>query len=330
MIDLSIVIPSFETPALLERALASIEAATKDGLAARAEVIVVDDGSRDDSVARAARSPLAPRIVAGASNRGFAAAVNRGLRIARGRVVLLLNADAEVDAALLDGALARFDADPRLGVLGPALVGVDGRPQRSVHRAPRVFAPVCSRATAVGSTVSDRDATPAETDRSVEALRGAVLFVRRALVEALGGLDEGYAFFLEDTDLCLRARAAGARVVFAPGLRARHRLGASSKARVPAATRIEYHRSLYRFLARHRGPAAARLVFLGRTLRNAAAWPLHLLHAAVSPRGRARLAERSALLLWHLRGAPTEPTLAAALAARPPGAVAGAEGAADA
>ena len=158
----------------------------------------------------------------------------------------------------------------------------------------------------------------------VEAVRGAVFFVRGELFEKVGLLDESFFFFLEETDYCRRVREAGYRVYYCADVFATHQLGASSKRRAPLATRIEYHRSLYRYLARPRGAWVARLARAGRMLRSAfSIFGLALVVPFVScfPRSpqaarmRARLAERSGLLLWHLRGCPLEPTFADAMQA---------------
>ena len=161
--------------------------------------------------------------------------------------------------------------------------------------------------------MDDDAATREGRVRDVEAVRGAVLFVRGELVERLGPLDEGYFFFLEDTDYCARARDAGMRVVEDAALVATHASGASSKQRAPLATRIEFHRSLYRFLARRHGVRVARLARAVRTLRSGVGIALLLLPALFSERARARVMERWGLVLWHLRGCPAEPVLAEAL-----------------
>ncbi|MBY0395748.1 MAG: glycosyltransferase [Thermoleophilia bacterium] len=337
MIDLSVVIPSYENAALLERCLAALARARAAHPALDFEVVVVDNGSRDGSAARAAASPLGVRVVALARNRGFAAAVNLGLRCRRGRHVLLLNSDAEIEAGVLVGGVAVLDAGPGIGVVGAALLHPDGRAQRSVHALPdwtsellpdRVLRwarrrGLARRAEAVGDDRrGGRRASGSGAGgivgggsvREVEAVRGAVFFAAGDLVEALGGLDEGYFFFLEETDYCARARDAGRRVVYAPGLRAIHRLGASSKARAPLATRIEYERALDRFLRRRRGPAVARTVRAIRWLRLVGSLGALVLAAPLSARLRRRLRERAGLLLWHLRGRPAEPVLADALA----------------
>ena len=320
--DLSIVIASYETPDLLEACLRSVDRAL-DGMASRSvEVIVVDNGSRDDSVARAEQSKLHPRIVASVRNRGFANAMNRGLRLARGRTVLLLNSDVEVSSDLLEGALEYFEADSRIGVLGPRLTHPDGRPQRSVHSPPSLWSELFSERAlrwARSCFESGADSDPgaqvghADSERDVAAVRGAVLFMRASLLGQLGGLDEGYFFFLEETDYCTRVRRAGFRVVYAPKLVAKHRLGASSKSRAPLATRIEYHRSLDRFLTLHHGPIAAAVARNWRFLRQLLVLPLLAVAGIVDSGARPRLIERAGLILWHLRGRPRTPTLAEVL-----------------
>ncbi len=331
MIDLSIVIASYERADLLDACLGAVERARDAERELRIEVIVVDNGSVDDSVARAKASPLGVRVIALDRNLGFAGAVNLGLRLRRGRHVLLLNSDALIEVDLLGRGVSLLDRMQDVGVLGAALLHPDGRPQRSVHGFPdwtsevlperlirslRHWPPRGSRGFRNGEA-SALDAEipfdPAILD--VDALRGAVFFIRGATLDEVGELDEGYFFFLEETDYCWRVHAAGQRVVHSTALRATHLLGASSKARAPLATRIEYQRSLDRFIRIRRGPGAARLARALRLLRGLVGFLPLALVAPFVPGLRPRFRERGGLLLWHLRGRPAEPVLAHALAA---------------
>ena len=339
MIDLSIVIPSYEAADCLEACLRSIEAALRSHPEIAVEVIVVDNGSRDGCVALARASALQPRVIAWLRNRGFAAAVNAGLRRRRGRHALLLNSDVRIDRDLLVGAIGILDREPSIGVLGPALFHPDGRPQRSVHPQPDLstellpepvlrwlrpagFARGGRAARAGGPGASGASGESRESRergrRDVEAVRGAVFFIHGETLREVGLLDEGYFFFLEETDYCARVRRAGRRVAYAPGLRAEHRLGASSKRSAPLATRIEFHRSLYRFHERRLGRTAAGLVRRVRLVRNLVGVTALALPALVSTRARGRLAQRWGLVLWHLRGRPPEPGLARTLAGQAP------------
>jgi hypothetical protein len=320
MIDLTILIVSYETRDLLSNCLDSIAKARLEHPELRVETIVVDNGSRDGSVGVALASPVAPRIVALVRNRGFAVAVNYGLRLRRGRHVLLLNSDTEIEPDVLVRGVELLDGSTDVGVLGIALVHPDGRAQRSVHAFPgletELLPELILRMTHPRGPATRTRSVPVDEDaslRDVEAVRGAAFFMRGELLEELGLLDEGYFFFLEETDYCWRVRKAGYRVVYCDALRTMHRLGASSKRRVPLVTRIEFHRSLYRFLERRRGSRVAAIAYAARIVRNSITGIGLLLLAVGSNRARTRLAERWGLLLWHLRGRPLQPNLERAL-----------------
>lgn len=318
MIDATVIIASFDTRTLLLDCLADV-ARAQEALPSRTlEVVVVDNGSSDGSAAAVRAAFPDVLLLAGVRNRGFAAAMNRGLRAAKGRTAILLNSDVSVDAALIDGGLRRLDQHPDIGVLGPRLLHVDGRPQRSVHRPPSwrtEFLPL-DWIDRITERLGRRDAHESSAaglpsqEIDVDAVRGAVLFLRTSMLEKVGDLNESFFFFLEETEYCARARRAGFRVVWAPALTAIHQLGASSKRRAPAATRIEYHRSLYRFLEAERGRSLAIAARVNRALRTSVGLLGTLPTLPFSTRARGRFSQRTALLLWHLRGCPDQPGLA--------------------
>ena len=309
MKDLTILIPSFDTRALLASCLSSVEAAISETPELDVEVLVVDNGSRDGSVAAIRDRFPAVRWVALSRNLGFARAINRGLALCRGRIVLLLNSDVEIEYSLLRGGMALLDERSEIGVLGPCLRHPNGRPQSSVHPLPSLATELLPDfllrlvrpqgfASAAGKDVCE-----------VEAVRGAAFFLRASLIEKLGHLDERYFFFLEETDYCRRVREAGHTVVFAPMLSATHRQGGSSKRRLPLATRIEFHRSLYRYLAARHGTATARLARGSRIFRGSVLLVALGLSSPFLPSSRRKLPERFGLWWWHLRGCPDRPTL---------------------
>lgn len=319
--DLTLVIPSYDTADRLEACLRSVEVAAEQSPELVLDVIVVDNGSQDDSVDRATRSSLGVTVVASRRNRGFASAVNRGLSRRRGRHALLLNSDVCVDPELLSRGLARLDRESSIAVVGAGLRHPNGRRQRSAHLIPDLWSELLPESlVALVRATGPRGEQEATTGhggasalRDVEAVRGAVLFLRGDAIERLGPFDEGYFFFLEDTDYCARARDEGLRVVEDPELVAVHISGASSKRRAPLSTRIEFHRSLYRFLERRHGPPVARFARAFRTLRGLVAALAWSVPAPLSATARRRAAERWGLVLWHLRGCPSEPALARAL-----------------
>ena len=136
MIDLSVVIPSFENRSALADCLAALDRARAERPGLAVETIVVDNGSRDGTLELMGGTGPAVRWLPFARNLGFAAAVNRGLCLRRGRHALLLNSDVAIAPDVLARGVALLDARPDLGLLGVELRFPDGRPQRSVHALP--------------------------------------------------------------------------------------------------------------------------------------------------------------------------------------------------
>ncbi|MCU0722268.1 MAG: glycosyltransferase family 2 protein, partial [Planctomycetes bacterium] len=141
----------------------------------------------------------------------------------------------------------------------------------------------------------------------VESALGACLLLRRRALEEAEGFDEGYFFFLEETDLCFRLRRAGWGIWVLPTARATH-LGGGSKAQARAEAWIEYYRSLYRFFRVHRSRSAAAALRLGRFAKlwaNLGGSAL-LLGASLGRHrdSRRRLPVYARLLAWHLRLCP--------------------------
>src|SRR5580765_7302438 len=134
MPDLSVVIPSYNTASMTAGCCGAVLAEIPAGRFV--EVIVADDGSTDGTAGALAEALPEVRVVRLETNRGFAPAANAGVEAARGRVILLLNSDAMVEAGALQALLAAFDGDPRLGVAGARLLNEDGSAQWSGGRTP--------------------------------------------------------------------------------------------------------------------------------------------------------------------------------------------------
>ena len=200
----------------VERALSVVHAAT--------ELILVDNGSGDGSAELIASRVPGAEIVALPENRGFAAAVDAGLRRASGEWVLLLNNDATIEPDGVAHMLAagrrgddigsvaaemRFAATP--GVVNSAGIGVD-----------HLWIAFDRR---LGEPAGADGSEPVE----VFGASGGAALLRRRMLEELGGLDPSFFFALEDADLAWRARMAGWRALCAPSAVVRHHHGASGR-----------------------------------------------------------------------------------------------------
>ena len=202
-------------------------------------VFVVDNACPDSSPATVVDLPLTTVVMR--RNAGFGGGCNAGLRLGDAPAVLFLNPDAQLDAHGARVLAGRLD-DPTLGAVGPRIVGEDGALHRSARRFPRVrsafgealfFHRMLPRAPWATELVRDPDAG------DVEWLSGAALCVRRDALEAIGGFDERFFLYSEDTDLCARLRAAGYRVAYAPEVTATHVGGHSAPAPLQERTKLE-------------------------------------------------------------------------------------------
>ena len=317
MIDLSIVVVSWNTRELLLECLASIEREISDPeCRLQIETLVVDNGSVAGSVAAlAARFPWVRRVTL-PRNLGFATGANRGLAAARGRHALLLNSDARLTPGVLARCVHHLDAHPAVGVVGPQLLHPDGRPRRSVHNAPGLVSELLPPGL-LQRLLPQRFPSWRRIGSepvAVEAVAGAALFLRTVLLDRVGPLPEQYFCFLEETDWCGRVRRAGWRVEHLPTAHVFHLSGGSSQRKAPARTRIEYHRSLYRFFRDHRGRALLGGVLLLRVGRAVVQRVTRAPLALLGGRHRTRWAVHRELLLWHLRGCPAGAGLAGAVA----------------
>jgi hypothetical protein len=135
------------------------------------------------------------------------------------------------------------------------------------------------------------------------------MLVRKSVWDMLGGLDERYFFFLEETDFCLQAHQRGLRVCHLPEVRVRHEQGQTAR-QVSADARIEYWRSRYTYFAKNHRPLTRLILAVGLGLRlffdALAAGLCALATLGRNARWRERWCVCAALVGWHLHGCPAE------------------------
>lgn len=231
--QVSVIIVSFNTRELLKSCIETLLPEVAD---LAAEVIVIDNASRDGSADMIEREFPRVRLSRSEVNLGFAGANNVGFRMARGRYVVLLNSDAFLAPGALRKGITRMERTPRVALAGAKLVGRDGALQPSARRFPtpldEFFALSGLAARFPRSRLFGRlDRTWADPDRDAEVdwVPGAFAIVRRSVLEALGEFDERYFLYYEEVDLCRRIRAAGHAVAYWPEMVVIHWGGESSK-----------------------------------------------------------------------------------------------------
>jgi N-acetylglucosaminyl-diphospho-decaprenol L-rhamnosyltransferase len=217
--EVSIIVISRDVREEVLRCLQAVRAHAGD---VAVETILVDNGSTDGTVEATREAFPETRIVALPGNEGGSAR-NHGLRLATGRYRMFLDSDAELTAGVLADLVAFMDAHPRVGLVGPRLVYVDGTLQPSARRLPHPALPILrrpplSRWFEDGSLVRTHLMldVPADRTREAEYVIGACQLFSRAAQEAVGELDPRIPFAPEDIDWCVRIRAAGYRIAYRP------------------------------------------------------------------------------------------------------------------
>ncbi len=219
--ELSVVIPTWNGWELLEACLQSLARQTHQDM----EIIVVDDGSTDDTPARLAEAYPHVKCVVSPVNRGFAPTANQGLVMARAPWVFLLNNDVTLEAQCIEKLLAcaregrygmicplvLWTEDPQLIYSAGDRIGVNGRPVSLAYK--------CSR--------------EAVTEFAPPfGISGGYGLFRRDMLEAIGLLDNTFVAYFEDADWCFRARWAGHEAALVPDAVAFHVGSASIQGRI--------------------------------------------------------------------------------------------------
>jgi GT2 family glycosyltransferase len=217
---LSVVIPSYNGRALLERCLASVKTHRPPDLAI--EVIVADDASTDDTARWLGPTHPDVWLVRSRVNGGFARAANMGIAAARGEIIQLLNNDTEVTAGWAEAGLAPF-RNPYVGSVAPLVLVMSdpGRVDSAGDRYGWAGWP-CKR--------GHGDPASRWADREPETVFGASAssaFYRAEALRRAGAFDPSFGSYYEDIDLAFRLRWAGFGCVFAPKSRILHAISAS-------------------------------------------------------------------------------------------------------
>ena len=247
--EVTIAIINYNTKDWLDACLKSV---LKMAPLAAHEIYVVDNASTDGSVDFVMREYPDVHVIENAGNLGFSAAANQALRTSHARYVLILNTDTEVDPEAIDVLVEFGDAHEDMSVAGPLLLNTDGTIQMSGRKFPSFLDATMhaflgmlwpSNPFSVRYQMLDWDR---QSERTVDWVSGAAMFLRRDAVREVNFFDERYFMYVEDMDLCYRLWRKGWKVYFCPAAKVLHHIAKSSE-QSSARMIVEFQRSLYRF-----------------------------------------------------------------------------------
>ena len=219
--NISIIIVNYRTPDLTQACIDSIYTHTKG---VDFEVIVVDNCSMDESVNRLSKDRRIKLIVS-PRNGGFGYGNNLGIKAARGKYFFLLNSDT----LLVNNAIKEFydyaESHDSKTLYGCYLIGDDGTYRGSFH-----YFPALTISSFLRRLFHKQDYTPDYTNREVECICGADMFIPRTAIEECGGFDENIFLYGEEGELQLRMAKAGYKRMLLSSPKIIHLEGKSSSA----------------------------------------------------------------------------------------------------
>lgn len=225
MLNLSIIIVSFNTKEILKKCLQSLE---ENGLKGQ-EIIVVDNASTDGNQEMIKKEFPRIKLVCNSENIGFAKANNQGIKEAMGKDILLLNSDIEVKEGSINKLYTFAEKHQEAGAVVPRLLNPDGSPQPSVFRLPTLWLAIKQYwfgqkgLLDKSLPVIDYQQSPVVVESAVMA---AFLITSQAL-KKVGLLNEKYFMYFEDLDYCKRVNKSGLKIYYLPEVEIVHRHGMS-------------------------------------------------------------------------------------------------------
>lgn len=280
-VDVAAVIVTYNSESHISALLDSIPAAL-GGLSG--SVVIVDNGSTDRTLEILdARTDC---VVVRSTNVGYAAGMNRAVEASPpARSILILNPDATLDPDAVPRMLAVLDL-PGVGIVAPRVREADGELSPTLRRRPSLGRVGGLSFTALPQfTERIEDPREYENEHDVDWAVGAILLVASECYSALGGMDESYFLYSEETDFCLRAEDAGWSTRYTPDAGAAHVGGGSGESSTTHTMKILNRIRIYR---RRSGPVRGQIYFWLSVLVE--------LRRAILGRGRSWVAVRALLI----------------------------------
>jgi len=256
--QLSIIIVNYNVKNLLKKCLESIFEYEKD---MEFEVIVVDNNSIDHSQEMLQRDFPQVKLIENKRNLGFSAGCNQGIKESQGRYILLLNPDTELTPDGFKKMIDFMDSKPEVGICGPKMTDQEGNLHLSCRSFPSYLTAISSSQSILNRIFPDNLLSQKyllkNQDHSqiqkVDWVSGSCLLAKREMLEKVGLFDERFYMYVEDVDLCYRAKMAGFSVFYFPQVVVIHHIGKSTQKK-KFNMLVEHHRSMYHFYKKHHNP----------------------------------------------------------------------------
>ncbi len=254
--DLSVIIVNWNTKKLTTDCISSVFNFTK-GI--DFEVIIVDNGSEDGSSGYIKKKFPQVKLIQNKDNLGFTKANNQGIKIAKGKYVMLLNSDAYLIENSLETLVKIANSEQGLGAIGPQLLNVDMTIQQSAGFAPNLpqifFWMTFIDDLPLGQLLKpfhvDHDSFY-QREKEVDWVTGAAILVPKDVIKKVGSLDENIFMYTEEVEWCFRIKRAGYKIIYSPQAKIIH-IGRGSSGKISPRAFVGEFKGLIYFYKKHKG-----------------------------------------------------------------------------
>jgi len=251
-VNLSIITVNYRSWSHLEAALRAL----KPDFPADWEIIIVDNESHPETLAKFAADYPWAEFIANPHNSGFGFACNMGVAKAAGEHLLFMNPDVVATCDDIRSMLQAKDSHPNVAIMAPAQVNNNGRPQKVFDDFPSLLNQSKTVKALLRLVLPSRFPNPRSRYDELtycDWVTGSVLLIDRSDFETIGGWSEDYWMYAEDTDLCRRAQELGMLTAFTPNVEVTHAHGGSSRLNVAvkAMTKLEVIISKHVYTSNH-------------------------------------------------------------------------------
>ena len=248
---LSIVLVTRNSKSVLFDCLKSLDNNDEITFSKSAEWIIVDNNSDDGSIEEVLKLYPRTTVIKNKENLGFAKAANQGFNIAKSDFILYINTDTEIKKDSISKLYNKIVSDNKIAVIGPRLLRKNNTIQKSVYPEATLYTEIFKPIVKLFVSIKENFYKVGKC-YTVNSLRGACFIINKQYMKQVGGFDERYFFYLEETDLFRQLKLIGKRICYLPESEVYHYGGLGSDDKMTFNKKKMYNESLLKYFAKNR------------------------------------------------------------------------------